>query len=622
MHLTPTVLLLASTAFALPLRSTSPPSTPLSTRGLINLHLDLSSLLPPVVCDTLEGLLGGRFCASLSNITIAIDDGPPKHPLNTTSSSSSSSSDVDFFIDDDDEAESSPSDTDPPRIVSESESDPIAEPSLAPSPSLETPPTPDDLLSSSSPVPPPPCDPLSPLCPSLPNDTTLALALPLLTEKRTLLDLGELLGEPEEYKKPEFKPRANAGGTKKFKKKDGDDKDKDSKWRDRAAERRDGKDGDFSAAERLLEDFKARADAAEDKQAIEEQMKYLGGDAEHSVLVKGLDMALLERMRSQHSLSSDLSISQVEDELDRVLTEKPKKRTRDEMVAELKAKRESGPAGEEEEEGGKPKEKSLEEAVKAGRFKPINKPSATSKGKAKEKEEGGGEKKRRKKKRPDATAASGSMAPPPLPSSKLAPPPPSPAVVLPPGFDEDDDIFGDAGDYKGLDSDSDDDAAPSSSLPIPPPPPTASSSSTTTKRKYFDDDDDDEDSSMATTAPTSVSKLAAASAEHAARAAAPSVGGEGDDEGEGEGEAVPMRLQPLSGSALPSVRELLDMDAAAEKEELRKAKKLKNKVEAGDRQERKVRTAEDKANHEYQEMQNFLDKKEKRAKGIQVDEDE
>lgn len=36
-----------------------------------------------------------------------------------------------------------------------------------------------------------------------------------------------------------------------------------------------GKDGDFAGAEKLLEDFKARAEGIEDKSLLEEQMKYL-----------------------------------------------------------------------------------------------------------------------------------------------------------------------------------------------------------------------------------------------------------------------------------------------------------------------------------------------------------
>ncbi|KAK4698267.1 hypothetical protein P7C70_g8014, partial [Phenoliferia sp. Uapishka_3] len=401
----------------------------------------------------------------------------------------------------------------------------------------------------------------------------------------------------EEFKRPEFKPRANA---KKFKKKEG--AADEGAYRDRAAERRDGKDGDFSAAEKLLEDFKARSEAAEDKQAIEEQMKYLGGDAEHSVLVKGLDMALLERMKHEQSRDSDQTLEDVEDELDRALFEKPKKRTRDEMVAELKASRGSSAAGP---VVPKDEEASLEKAKAAGRFKPINKPS--TKGKEKEKVPEVGEKKRRKKK---VKVVEGSMPPPPLPVKAAAPSKVS--VPPPPMFDDGDDdgdIFGDVGDYKGLSDSDDDDDDDSATKPKPKPtiPPPPSDSSAATKRKYFDDDE--EDAFLASTAPSSVTNLAA---EQAARDA--------KGEQEEDSEEVPMKLTPLSGSSLPSVRDLLDMDKAAEKEELRKAKKLKNKVEAGDKRE-KVRTAEDKANHDFQVMEKFLENKEKRAKGIAVEDE-
>ena len=36
-----------------------------------------------------------------------------------------------------------------------------------------------------------------------------------------------------------------------------------------------------------------------DKETLEEQRKYLGGDADHTVLVKGLDFALLEQNRAK-----------------------------------------------------------------------------------------------------------------------------------------------------------------------------------------------------------------------------------------------------------------------------------------------------------------------------------
>lgn len=264
-----------------------------------------------------------------------------------------------------------------------------------------------------------------------------------------------------------------------------------------------------------------------------------GGDAEHSVLVKGLDMALLARMKEEQSRESDQTIEEVESELDSALAEKPKKRTRDEMVAELKALRGVvGGANEVESED------ALEKAKTARRFKPIGfKPIGKGSVKGKEKEvPEGGEKKRRKKKVKVVEAPVAA----PTPVATIAPP----TVPLLADDDDEFDIFGGAGEYKGLDSDSDDEAKPSTTLP--PPPPLAAS-----KRKYFDDEDDDR--AMASTAPSSVRNLAAAQA-----------AGE-DGEEEEVTEARPMRLQGLSGSMAPSARDLLDMDAAAEKAEKRKA---------------------------------------------------
>ncbi|CEQ41211.1 SPOSA6832_02905, partial [Sporobolomyces salmonicolor] len=374
-------------------------------------------------------------------------------------------------------------------------------------------------------------------------------------------------------------------------------------YRDRAAERRQGKDGDFAEAEKLLEDFKARAEGT-DKATLEEQMKYLGGDATHSILVKGLDLALLERMKHEQAKLAEQSLEDVEDELDRALNEAPvassstsaarapvppgKSKSRDELLAELKAMR-GGAAG-------------AVEGQKDSRFKPIGAPAPSSaKGKGKEVAAGWkavgasasaeGEKKRKKKKKvvaaaatPSDAVASSSSAARPSPATDAAPLPP-PAEPAP-EFDSDDDIFGDAGSYKGFDSDSDSDSnavpppQPSSAappaLPEGPPPP---------KRKWFDDGDE-EDAAPISTAPTAVTDLAAKQAAAAAAAAElprsrrkTRSNAAGDDDhdddadadGDGDGDVLPMRLEPLAGSAVPSVRDLLAMDAAAEKDEQRKA---------------------------------------------------
>ncbi|KAI8072477.1 RED-like protein N-terminal region-domain-containing protein [Gongronella butleri] len=81
---------------------------------------------------------------------------------------------------------------------------------------------------------------------------------------------------------------------------------KGSAYRDRAAERRAGGDEggeDGDTAETLLRPM----DAAEalDAQQLYEQSKYLGGDVEHTHLVKGLDYALLNKVRQQMSEKRD-----------------------------------------------------------------------------------------------------------------------------------------------------------------------------------------------------------------------------------------------------------------------------------------------------------------------------
>ncbi|PWN51950.1 hypothetical protein IE53DRAFT_385660 [Violaceomyces palustris] len=73
-----------------------------------------------------------------------------------------------------------------------------------------------------------------------------------------------------------------------------------SNYVDRAEARRKGKDegNEFAEVEKLYQDFKDRSKGVEDKRLLEEQMKFLGGDAKHSVLVKGLDFALLEQKKA------------------------------------------------------------------------------------------------------------------------------------------------------------------------------------------------------------------------------------------------------------------------------------------------------------------------------------
>lgn len=80
------------------------------------------------------------------------------------------------------------------------------------------------------------------------------------------------------------------------------------KYRDRARERRDNSNPDYtrediqganSAYRAVAPDIKSGMDAAERRRQQIQESKFLGGDMEHTHLVKGLDYALLQKVRSE-----------------------------------------------------------------------------------------------------------------------------------------------------------------------------------------------------------------------------------------------------------------------------------------------------------------------------------
>ncbi|KAL7639156.1 UNVERIFIED_CONTAM: hypothetical protein RMT77_010690 [Armadillidium vulgare] len=81
------------------------------------------------------------------------------------------------------------------------------------------------------------------------------------------------------------------------------------KYRDRARERREGKNPDYQAEDptqagmgayrAVAPDLKSGLDAAERRKQMIQESKFLGGDMEHTHLVKGLDYALLQKVRSE-----------------------------------------------------------------------------------------------------------------------------------------------------------------------------------------------------------------------------------------------------------------------------------------------------------------------------------
>ncbi|CAG8761824.1 6920_t:CDS:2 [Cetraspora pellucida] len=102
---------------------------------------------------------------------------------------------------------------------------------------------------------------------------------------------------PRTFAKPEMsgsKPKKNN----RYRKPEVSDVDaNDNKYRDRAAERRKGANPDYQETEQILKALN-NSEALEAKM-IYEQSKYLGGDTEHTHLVKGLDYALLAKVRNE-----------------------------------------------------------------------------------------------------------------------------------------------------------------------------------------------------------------------------------------------------------------------------------------------------------------------------------
>ncbi|XP_017855739.1 PREDICTED: protein Red [Drosophila arizonae] len=90
------------------------------------------------------------------------------------------------------------------------------------------------------------------------------------------------------------------------------------KYRDRARERRDNANPDYqnastpghgsstNAYRAVAPDMKSGVDAAERRRRIIQESKFLGGDMKHTHLVKGLDYALLQKVRSElHSKEAE-----------------------------------------------------------------------------------------------------------------------------------------------------------------------------------------------------------------------------------------------------------------------------------------------------------------------------
>lgn len=346
------------------------------------------------------------------------------------------------------------------------------------------------------------------------------------------------------------------------------------------------------------------------------------------MLVKGLDFALMEQIRARDAAKSSVEDEESLENAFRAVaashapendtnapgTSKSKKRTREDIIRELKEKRATG--GTPEVTVGE-KSKGIEEAKQEGKFKPIGfKPIGSTGKKGKDKE---GVKK--KKRKADADVGKDSTLPL-RPTEQRATPGQNANISKPsasaptsqlqqPEPIDDDDIFADAGEYEGLKlDDGDDDSGEEGEVkgdagprperqdeerPLPEAP-----------RKWFDEDDE-----MAVDeAPVTPSKTQDKGKQPDAHEVRE------DDlkrnaEEEEESERL-VRLAPLQSSALPSIRDILAADDALEAQERRKARKEKRKA-GGDEDDGEVKkkkvSAETKLNRDYKKLKAYTDKK-------------
>lgn len=305
---------------------------------------------------------------------------------------------------------------------------------------------------------------------------------------------------------------------------------------------------------------------------------YLGGDSQHTILVKGLDMSLLEqnRARAAASTEDDEILEQAFAEINSISEPtEPRKRTREDIIRNLKANRQNGDRSEDQPAAEKSAENTsaIEAAKKAGKFRPIGfKPigQTVEKSKKRRVKEGKEDVKKRKKQKVEPTpvqsrtynkpaeetpAVSRERGTTQPSSSKTSPKPPEPEHAP---LDEDFDIFAGAGDYEA-----------------------------------FPDDEESEEEHRDT------EEIRTASATQEIVSPVPAIGIKswfGEPEPEAREASIPpeksppvpetiaveeepheIRLKPLESSALPSIRDFLAMDEATEKAEKRKARKEKKK---------------------------------------------
>ncbi|KAK7602282.1 hypothetical protein V9T40_009723 [Parthenolecanium corni] len=115
------------------------------------------------------------------------------------------------------------------------------------------------------------------------------------------------------------------------------------RYRDRAKERRDGHNPDYQVEDPLsvasgyravAPDLKSGMDAAERRKQMIQESKFLGGDMEHTHLVKGLDYALLQKVRSEIQTKE----MEQEEELEMLAAKPPKEKKKEETEIQFKTR--------------------------------------------------------------------------------------------------------------------------------------------------------------------------------------------------------------------------------------------------------------------------------------------
>lgn len=116
------------------------------------------------------------------------------------------------------------------------------------------------------------------------------------------------------------------------------------KYRDRAKERRVGVNPDYQSQDpvavasgyrAVAPDMKSGMDAAERRRQMIQESKFLGGDMEHTHLVKGLDYALLQKVKSEITAKE----TEEETEMEQLATNKSvKEKTKEEDEMQFKTR--------------------------------------------------------------------------------------------------------------------------------------------------------------------------------------------------------------------------------------------------------------------------------------------